>query len=57
MTAPLTHYWRVRKMLPERYGQSCRVLARPSPISVEIEFADGVRHVADRLFIRARRRG
>jgi hypothetical protein len=46
------HYWRIRKTLPDRYGQPCRLIATGRLNSVLIEFADGVRHVANRYSIR-----
>lgn len=48
----LTHYWRIRKWHPERYGQPCRVLARGALNSVLIEFADGYRMVTSRWYVR-----
>lgn len=52
MTAP-THYYRVRKWLPERYGQPCRVLVPWSRNgNVLIEFADGFKVVCPRWSVR-----
>lgn len=48
----LTHYWRVRATLPERFKQPCRVLARGKMNSIEIQFDDGVRHVVSRYTVR-----
>lgn len=51
----MTHYWRVRKFLPERYGQRCRVVAcgrGPGPRNVLVEFEDGHRYITLRWFIR-----
>lgn len=48
----MTHYWRVRKYLPARFGQRCRVVARGRLNSVMVEFEDGVRYVTIRWFIR-----
>ena len=48
----MTHYWRVKKWLPERFGQPCRIIATGSLNSVMVEFADGTRHVTCRYFIR-----
>lgn len=50
--APLTHRWRWRVNLPERFGQPCRVLARGALNSALIEFEDGTRHVVSRFAIR-----
>lgn len=47
-----THYWRIRKWLPERFGHPCRVLARGSKGSVLVEFGDGKRVVASHWFVR-----
>lgn len=47
-----THYWRVRKWLPERTGQGCRVLARGARNSCLVEFGDGVQVVTSRWFVR-----
>lgn len=49
----LTHVWRVRKFLPERFGQMCRPLRYGRRMnSVLVEFADGYRVVSLRWFIR-----
>lgn len=48
----MTHYWRIRKWLPERFGQQCRVLARGSMNKCLIEFADGWKVVCSRWFVR-----
>lgn len=48
----MTHYWRLRCRLPERHGQSCRVLVRGRMNSIMIEFADGVRYVVSRYGVR-----
>lgn len=48
----MTHYWRVRTNLPERYGQPCRLLITGRLNSVLVEFEDGVRVVTSRYFIR-----
>lgn len=50
----MTHYWRVRAKLPERFGQSCRVLARGRMNSILVEFQDGKRVVTSRNFVRRR---
>ncbi|HYO25061.1 MAG TPA: hypothetical protein VEQ85_08925 [Lacipirellulaceae bacterium] len=50
-----THYWRVRKTLPERFGQSCAIFARasgPGPRSIGVLFGDGVRVVTHRHAVR-----
>lgn len=51
---PFDRFWRIRTNLPERYGQSCRILARGTMNSCLIEFEDGVRHVVSRNSIRKR---
>lgn len=37
----MTHYWRIRKWLPERFNQRCRVLARGKMNTILVEFEDG----------------
>ena len=48
----MTHYWRVRAKLPERFGQRCRVLARGKMNSCLVEFEDGWLVVTSRNFVR-----
>lgn len=48
----MTHFWRIRKWLPERFGQRCRVLATGTLNSALIEFEDGTRHVVCRYSVR-----
>lgn len=48
----MTHVWRVRKYLPERFGERCRVLVTGRMNSVLVEFADGYRVVTSRYFVR-----
>lgn len=48
----MTHWWRIRKTLPERFGEPCRLLAVGRLNSILIEFGDGVRHVVNRYSIR-----
>lgn len=50
--ATLTHYWRIRKRLPERFGEPCTVLARGRMNSILIQFADGKRVVTSGNFVR-----
>jgi hypothetical protein len=45
-------YWRVRKRLPERFGQPCRVLARGKLNSCLVEFLDGVKVITSRYYVR-----
>jgi hypothetical protein len=52
---PLTHFWRIRKTLPARHGQACRILARgrgPGPRNIAVEFGDGFRVIAHRYAVR-----
>ncbi len=52
---PLTHFWRIRKTLPGRHGQACRIVVRgrgPGPRNVAVEFGDGFRVVAHRYAVR-----
>lgn len=48
----MTHTWRVRKFLPERFGQPCRILICGKRNSVLVEFADGYKMVTIRYFVR-----
>lgn len=48
----MTHYWRIRKWLPERFGQPCRLLARGKMNSCLVEFADGTRVITSRWSVR-----
>jgi len=48
----MSHYWRVKRWLPERYGQHCKIIATGTMNSVMVEFADGMRYVTCRYFIR-----
>ena len=48
----MTHYWRVRARLPERFGQLCRVLAVGRMNSALVEFADGYRAITSRYYVR-----
>ncbi|HEY3194658.1 MAG TPA: hypothetical protein VGK42_05440 [Candidatus Dormibacteraeota bacterium] len=48
--------WRLRKYLPERYGQPCRVTARgrgPGPRNIRVEFGDGLWVVTSRWAVRS----
>jgi len=46
------HYWRVRKFLPERFGEHCRPIVFGKMNSVLVEFLDGVRYITGRYNIR-----
>lgn len=48
----MTHYWRIRRWLPDRFGHPCRVLARGRPNSCLVEFGDGFRVVTVGWFVR-----
>lgn len=48
----MTHFWRWRTNLPERFGQRLRVLARGRMNSALVEFEDGERHVVSRFAFR-----
>ena len=49
----MTHLYRVRKWLPERYRQPCRLLVRWSRNgNVLIQFEDGVKVVCPRWSVR-----
>lgn len=49
---PVTHYWRVRSRLPERFGEPCRVLARGRRNTILVEFADGALVLTSRNYVR-----
>jgi len=54
----MTHTYRVRKWMPERHNQPCRIVARavgPGPRNLLIEFADHRRAVVPRWSVRRRR--
>jgi hypothetical protein len=42
------YLWRWRARLPDRYGQTCRVVARGALNSCLVEFADGFRAITSR---------
>lgn len=48
----MTHFWRVRATLPERFGQGCVIEAVGRMNSIQIRFADGVRHIVNRYAVR-----
>ena len=48
----MTHVWRVKTRLPERFGKPCRVLARGKLNAVLVQFADGVRVLTNRWYVR-----
>lgn len=48
----MTHSWRWRKWLPERYGQHCRVVATGRMNSILVEFEDGYKVVSSRYAVR-----
>jgi hypothetical protein len=55
MNSPPTHYLRIRKSLPERFGQSCRIVARgkgPGPRNIAVAFLDGLIVVTHRHAVR-----
>ncbi|WP_294260765.1 hypothetical protein [uncultured Sphingomonas sp.] len=47
-TPTYDRYWRIRVRLSDRFGQRCRVLARGTMNSAQIEFEDGTRHIVSR---------
>lgn len=51
------HYWRVRKWLPERFGQRCRIICTGKMNSIMVEFEDGFRAVTIRYFVRKIKEG
>jgi hypothetical protein len=48
----MTHIWRWRKRLPERFGQPCRIVAVGKLNSALVEFADGFTVVTSRYAVR-----
>ena len=53
------YVWRLRKTLPERTGQPCRVTARgrgPGPRNIRVEFLDGFWVIAQYERVSLRRR-
>jgi hypothetical protein len=48
----MTHQWRVRKFLPDRFGQACRIIKVGKRNSALVEFEDGTRFVTIRYFVR-----
>jgi hypothetical protein len=55
MSEPV-YIWRLKKYLPERHGQRCRIFARgrgPGPRNVGVEFEDGFKVVSFRWAVRA----
>lgn len=48
----MTHYWRVRARLPERFGQHCRIIAVCRMNNILVEFEDGYRAVTCRYYVR-----
>jgi hypothetical protein len=52
MTLTFDRVWRWRVNLPERHGQRCRIIARGTMNSAQIEFEDGERHIVSRFAIR-----
>lgn len=48
----MTHYWRVKARLPERFGQKCRLIACGRLNSALVEFEDGFKVVTCRYYVR-----
>ena len=48
----MTHYWRIKKWLPERFREPCRIIATGGLHSCLVEFADGWRVITSLYFIR-----
>lgn len=54
-TDTFDHVWRLRKYLPERHGQPCRVCAAsvgPGPRNIRVEFPDGFWVITSRWAVR-----
>ncbi|QNQ09273.1 hypothetical protein [Sphingomonas alpina] len=52
MSAAFDRVWRWRKTLPDRKGTRCRIRARGTMNSCEIEFEDGARFIVSRFAVR-----
>ncbi len=50
--ADTLYRWHWRKILPDRHGQTCRVLARGALNSILVEFEDGWQVVTSRYAVR-----
>lgn len=48
----MTHTWRWKSILGDRFGQPCRVVCRGRLNSILVEFADGFRVVTSRYAVR-----
>ncbi|MCK9606221.1 MAG: hypothetical protein M0R33_07185 [Methylomonas sp.] len=48
----MTHKWRWKKYLPERFGSRCRVLATGTMNSALVEFEDGAKFITSRYAVR-----
>ena len=48
----MTHFWRIRKWLPERFEQKCTILKTGRMNSVLVEFADGLKVITNRYYVR-----
>ena len=49
----MTHFWRIRTKLGERYKQPCRIVVRGKKMnSILVEFEDGFRVVTSRYAVR-----
>lgn len=48
----MTHTWRVRARLPERFGQRCKILAVGRRNNIAVEFEDGYKVITCRYYVR-----
>lgn len=48
----MTHTWRWRKYLPERFGEPCRLIKTGRMNSALVEFGDGSRVITSRYAVR-----
>lgn len=54
----MIYIWRLKKWLPERHGQQCKVLVRGKsggPRNVLVEFSDGYKVVGTRFCVKKER--
>lgn len=48
----MTHYWRIKRWLPDRFGQECKINAKGAKGTIEVEFEDGFKAITRRYFVR-----
>lgn len=48
----MTHTWRLKKWLPERYGQRCKITARGAKGAIRVVFEDNFSVISNRFAVR-----